>query len=80
MFKIILVLAVSLMLIACSNKTKHTEIDYQAINCAGWKRGSISRQDQLTSGTKEWILSHIIKYDRDCKRPSGIDKEAANGR
>ena len=45
----------------------HTEIDYQAINCSGWERGSISRQDQLTLGTKKWILSHIIKYDRDCK-------------
>ena len=64
--RIALVMLMSVLSISCSTSTTHTEIDYQAINCAGWERGSISREDKLTKETKIWILSHIMKYDRDC--------------
>lgn len=44
------------------------EIDYQSINCAGWERGSISRNDVLTLETKAWILAHIMRYDENCSQ------------
>lgn len=57
----------SLIMTSCSNNTKPIEIDYRAINCAGWTKGSLSRKDVLTKETKDWFTSHIVRYAEHCE-------------
>lgn len=54
----------SLILTSCYTSKAPYEIDYRAINCAGWGLVSVSKNDTLE--TKRKIAVHNHKYLQDC--------------